>query len=297
MKNGFLLINKSKDWTSFDVCKKLSHKFSLEKIGHNGTLDPFATGLLLIAFGDATKLLSFMENDKKTYLAKLVLGKKTSTGDLTGEVIEEKQISPIDKDTTKNVLTSLLGNQKQIPPMTSAIHVDGRKLYELAHEGKTVERKARDIFIYGLELVDIDENAFTFKATVSKGTYIRTLGETIAEKLNNVGYLETLDRIQIGDFKIEDAKAINDVEESDALDMFEVIKTYMPVYKVQDEETLKKVKHGGKLSLKLFDDLCTQYCVVDIDNNVQAIYQLKEKEYYFCARNLNNNERIWIWLP
>ena len=289
MKNGFLLINKSKDWTSFDVCKKLSHKFSLEKIGHNGTLDPFATGLLLIAFGDATKLLSFMENDKKTYIAKLVLGKKTSTADLTGEIIEEKQISPIDKDTTKKVLTSLLGNQKQIPPMTSAIHVDGRKLYELAHEGKIVERAARDIFIYDLELIKFEDNAITFKATVSKGTYIRTLGETIAEKLNNVGYLETLERVQIGDFKIEDSKSIDQVSIDDALDMFETMKTYMPIYKVSDEETLKKVKHGGKLSLKLFPELCAQYCVVDFNNNVQAIYQLKEHEYYFCARNLNNN--------
>lgn len=289
MKNGFLLINKSKDWTSFDVCKKLSHKFSLEKIGHNGTLDPFATGLLLIAFGDATKLLSFMENDKKTYVAKLILGKKTSTADLTGETIEEKQISHIDKDTTKKVLTSLLGNQKQIPPMTSAIHVDGRKLYELAHEGKTVERKARDIFIHELELLELEDNTITFKATVSKGTYIRTLGETIAEKLNNVGYLESLERVQIGDFKIENSKPIESVTMDDSLDMFEVIKTYMPVYKVMDDETLKKVKHGGKLSLKLFPDLCTQYCVVDSYNKVQAIYQLKEHEYYFCARNLNNN--------
>lgn len=288
MKDGFLLLNKSKDWTSFDVCKKLSHKFSLEKIGHNGTLDPFATGLLLIAFGDATKLLSFMENDKKTYVAKLVFGKKTSTADLTGEVIEEKQISKVDIDTTKKVLKELTGAQKQIPPMTSAIHVNGRKLYELAHEGKTVERKARNIFIYDLTLENLEDNSITFKATVSKGTYIRTLGETIAERLNNVGYLETLERVQIGDFKIEHSKPIDQVSENDALDMFEVIKTYMPVYKVLDDETLKKVKHGGKLSLKLFSDLCTQYCVVDKDNNVQAIYQLKENEHYFCARNLNN---------
>lgn len=288
MKDGFLLLNKSKDWTSFDVCKKLSHKFSLEKIGHNGTLDPFATGLLLIAFGDATKLLSFMENDRKTYVAKLVFGKKTSTADLTGETIEEKQISNVDEDTTKKVLKELEGAQKQIPPMTSAIHVNGRKLYELAHEGKTVERKARDIFIYELDVISLDESSLTFKATVSKGTYIRTLGETIAERLNNVGYLETLERIQIGDFKIQDSKTIEEVDIDGALDMFEVIKTYMPVYRVKDQETLKKVKHGGKLSLKLFGDLCTQYCVVDENDKVQAIYQLKEGEHYFCARNLNN---------
>ena len=292
MKDGFLLLNKAKDWTSFDVCKKLSHKFSLEKIGHNGTLDPFATGLLLIAFGDATKLLSFMENDKKTYVAKLVLGKKTSTGDLTGEVIEEKQISQVDIDTTKKVLTSLIGAQKQIPPMTSAIHVNGRKLYELAHEGKTVERKARDIFIYDLSLVSMDENSITFRATVSKGTYIRTLGETIAELTNNVGYLETLERVQIGDFKIEDSKPIEQVDISDSLDMLEVMKTYMPIYKVKDEETLKKVKHGGKLSLKLFKALVPSYCVVDQNDKVQAIYQLKEGAHYFCSRNLNNNESL-----
>lgn len=292
MKDGFLLLNKSKDWTSFDVCKKLSHKFSLEKIGHNGTLDPFATGLLLIAFGDACKLLSFMENDKKTYLAKLVLGKKTSTGDLTGEVVEEKQISKVDLDTTKKILKSLEGPQKQIPPMTSAIHVNGRKLYELAHEGKTVERKARDIFIYELELVELEEKSITFKATVSKGTYIRTLGETIAELCSNVGYLETLERIRIGDFKIENSKQIENVDINEALNMLDVIKTYMPIYKVKDEDTLKKVKHGGKLSLKLFEKIVPQYCVVDENNQVQAIYQLKENEHYYCARNLNNNENL-----
>ena len=292
MKDGFLLLNKGKDWTSFDVCKKLLHKFSLEKIGHNGTLDPFATGLLLIAFGDACKLLSFMENDKKTYIAKLVLGKKTSTGDLTGEVIEEKQILKVDKDTTKKILKSLEGPQKQIPPMTSAIHVNGRKLYELAHEGKTIERKARDIFIYGLDLLDLTDSTITFKTTVSKGTHIRTLGETIAELLSNVGYLETLERIQIGDFKIEDSKSIETIDISDGLDMLKVIKTYMPIYKIKDEETLKKVRHGGKLSLKLFENLCPQYCVVDENNQVQAVYQLKENEHYYCARNLNNNENI-----
>lgn len=292
MKDGFLLLNKSKDWTSFDVCKKLSHRFSLKKIGHNGTLDPFATGLLLIAFGDACKLLSFLENDKKTYIAKLVLGKKTSTGDLTGEVIEEKQISKVDIDTTKKILKSLEGPQKQIPPMTSAIHVNGRKLYELAHEGKTVERKARDIFIHKLSLEKLDENSITFIATVSKGTYIRTLGETIAELTSNVGYLESLERIQIGDFKIEDSKTIDEISENDSIDMFEVMKTYMPVFKVQDDETLKKVQHGGKLSLKLFDDSASEYCVVDQNNKIQAVYKLKENEHYYCARNLNSYENI-----
>lgn len=292
MKDGFLLINKSKEWTSFDVCKKLSHKFGVKKIGHNGTLDPFATGLLLIALGDACKLLSFLENDKKTYIAKLVLGKKTSTGDLTGEVLEEKQISKVDIDTTKKILKSFEGPQKQIPPMTSAIHVNGRRLYELAHEGKTVERKARDIFIHELSLENLNENSITFIATVSKGTYIRTLGETIAELTSNVGYLESLERIRIGDFKIEDSKSIDDVSEDDSIDMLKVMKSYMPIYKVKDEETLKKVQHGGKLSLKMFDELAPEYCVVDENDKIQAVYKLKENEHYYCARNLNGYENI-----
>ena len=198
----------------------------------------------------------------------------------------------VDKETTKKILSSLLGAQKQIPPMTSAIHVNGRKLYELAHEGKTVERKARDIFIHELSLVELDDSSITFKATVSKGTYIRTLGETIAELTGNVGYLETLERVSIGDFNLDNAKTIENIAEDDALDMLKVIGTYMPVYKVSDEDTLKKVKHGGKLSLKLFENLLPQYCVVDENNNVQAVYQLKENEHYYCARNLNNNENL-----
>jgi len=286
MKDGFLLINKYAEWTSRDICNKIQHKFHFDKIGHNGTLDPFASGLLLIAFGDATKLLSFMENDTKTYIAKLILGKKTATGDKTGDIIEEQKFNGIGKEKVEEILSSLIGPQKQVPPMTSAIHVNGQKLYHLAHQGITVERKERDIYIYELKYLSYEGNVLTFLARVSKGTYIRTLGETIAEKTGNVGYLENLERVQIGDFKISNSKTIDDVSEEDFLDMFSVIKEYMPIKSFSDEETLKKVIHGGKLSLKLFPDKKEQYCVTDEQNNVLAVYQLKENEYYYCARNL-----------
>lgn len=286
MKDGFLLINKHADWTSRDVCNKLSHKFNLDRIGHNGTLDPFATGLLLIAFGNATKLLSFIENDAKTYTATLILGKKTSTADKTGEVIEEKEIAHFTLSELNEKMKSLLGSQKQIPPMTSAIHVNGQKLYHLAHQGIVVERKPRDIFIHDLKALSLNENKVTFIATVSKGTYIRTLGESIAELTNNVGYLETLERVTIGDFKLTDAKTIENVAETDSLDMLDVMKSYMDIVQFKDEETLKKIAHGGKLSLKLFKDKKEIFCAVDSQNNVLAVYQLKENEYYYCARNL-----------
>lgn len=286
MKDGFWLVNKKENWTSRDVCNKVSHMFGVKKVGHSGTLDPFATGLLLIACGRATKALAFLDDCKKTYIGKLVLGKKTSTGDITGEIVATKEVKDIEKEKILKVFESFLGDQMQVPPMTSAVHHNGRKLYELAHEGKDVKREARNITIYDLALLDYSNNCIEFKVTVSKGTYIRTLGEDIAEKLGNVGYLEFLKRTQIGSLKVEQSKYIEDLKESDLLDIEDVIKNYMNVVSFEDEITLKKIKHGGKLSLKLFPNKDDLVLLKDGENSPLAIYK-KEDGYYHCARNLN----------
>ncbi len=286
MKDGFLLVNKDIDWTSRDVCNKISHIFDIEKVGHNGTLDPFATGLLLIACGKATRILNFIEDCQKTYVAKLILGKKTSTGDLNGEAIEEKEVVPLSKDDILKVFESLKGNQKQVPPMTSAVHYNGRKLYELAHQGKSVEREPRDITIYDLKLLEFSNSYIEFEATVSKGTYIRTLGETIAEKLSNVGYLESLNRTKIGSLKISDSKRILDLTENDFVSIEKVAKDYMEIISFSDEETISKIKHGGKLSLKLFPNKENLVLLTDENCAPLAVYARNEK-HYDCARNLN----------
>ena len=286
MKDGFLLVNKEADWTSRDVCNKVSHIFNIDKVGHSGTLDPFATGLLLIACGKATRTLNFLEDSKKTYLATLVLGKKTSTGDLKGEAISQKEISKFDEKKIKEVLDSFIGIQKQVPPMTSAVHYKGKKLYELAHEGKNVDREAREVTIYDLNLVNFSSESIQFEATVSKGTYIRTLGESIAEKLDNVGYLSSLKRTQIGSLKIEQSKTISELQESDFKTINEVLKDYMQIIPFTDEETIYKIKHGGKLSLKLFPNKENIVLLTDKNSEPLAIYKREEK-YYICARNLN----------
>jgi len=285
MKDGFLLINKESDWTSRDVCNKLSHLFDIDKVGHNGTLDPFATGLLLIACGRATRILNFIENSKKTYIAKLVLGKKTSTGDLNGDVVEEKKVVEVTKEQINDVFKSMIGEQKQVPPMTSAVHFQGRKLYQLAHEGKSVEREARDITIHDLKLLNFENNCIEFETTVSKGTYIRTLGETIAENLSNIGYLKSLNRTGIGSLKIEESKTIKDVKETDFIDIKKVASDYMKIVSFTDEETISKIKHGGKLSLKLFPNKEELVLLTDGNDNPLAVYSRNEK-HYFCARNL-----------
>ena len=215
--NGILIINKEKGCTSHDIVYKVKKIFN-EKVGHTGTLDPLAEGVLPILIGKGTLCSKYLINHDKKYVANLALGQKTETADLEGKIIEEKNIP--DKSLTQNkiekVLKSFIGKQQQMPPIYSAIKVNGKKLYEYARKGQNVEIKPREIEIYDIKLMNIDaqKKQIQFEVFCGKGTYIRSLCEDIAEKLETVGYMESLKRIQVGDFKIEESSKIQELEEN-----------------------------------------------------------------------------------
>ena len=290
MKDGFLLIDKESDYTSRDVCNIIAKIFDAKKVGHAGTLDPFATGLLIVALNNATKTLSYIEGQYKTYEATLLLGTKTKTGDLTGEVIDTKEVPSISEIDIKDVFSSLIGELEQTVPITSAVHVNGRKLYQYAHLNQEVELPKRTIDIEELELLESNLPVIRFKANVSKGTYIRTLGETIAERLNTVGHLTALRRTNIVNLDVKDAKKIKDLKQEDLIDITKVISAFLPLKKLPNEVELKKARHGGKLSLKLFDEQLDTFCIVDDKNTAIAIYKYSEIGYYECVRGINRED-------
>ena len=215
--NGILIINKEKGCTSHDIVYKVKKIFN-EKVGHTGTLDPLAEGVLPILIGKGTLCSKYLINHDKKYVVNLELGQKTETADLEGKIIEEKNIP--DKSLTQSkiekVLKSFIGKQQQMPPIYSAIKVNGKKLYEYARKGQNVEIKPREIEIYDIKLMNIDaqKKQIQFEVFCGKGTYIRSLCEDIAEKLETVGYMESLKRIQVGDFKIEESSKIQELEEN-----------------------------------------------------------------------------------
>ncbi len=204
--NGILNIDKPAGITSFDVVRKIRYLTGVKKVGHSGTLDPFATGVLLVFVGrEATKQISEFTGLEKEYYAKIKLSEKTDTADLTGKVIEEKSIPELSISQIESVFQNFIGKIRQIPPMYSAIKKDGIRLYKLARKGKTIEREPRRVEIKELELLEYNKPFLKFSSVVSKGTYIRALAEDIAEKLGTVGHLVELRRMRIGNFRIKDA--------------------------------------------------------------------------------------------
>ena len=286
MKDGFLFIDKQVDWTSRDICNKASHLLNIKKVGHSGTLDPFATGLLILAFGNASKAIPYLEELDKTYIAELTLGKKTSTADLTGEVIKEASFEGLTKEKVKETLESFIGKQTQIPPMTSAIHVNGQKLYELAHKGIEVERKARDIEVFDISLISFEGDKIIFSAKVSKGTYVRTLGEDIAERLGTVGHLTALRRVKIHNYSINDAKTIDQINENSLISIEEILKQVMDEVFV-DETKTAKIKNGVSFNKNELPPMKTgNVLLCDAKTrNALAIYHL-DGEKYVCLRGL-----------
>lgn len=211
--DGVLNIRKEKGYTSFDVVAKLRGILHMKKIGHTGTLDPEAEGVLPVVLGKATKLVDLLTDKQKTYEALLHLGIETDTQDMTGTVLHEKAVE-VTEDEVKAVIGGFVGEYQQIPPMYSALKVDGKKLYELAREGKTVERKARTVHFYEIDIKEIKLPYVRFSVTCSKGTYIRTLCHDIGQKLGCGGCMEELIRTRSGNFTWEDSMTLAEVEEA-----------------------------------------------------------------------------------
>ena len=211
--DGVLNIRKEKGYTSFDVVAKLRGILHMKKIGHTGTLDPEAEGVLPVVLGKATKLVDLLTDKQKTYEALLHLGIETDTQDMTGTVLHEKAVE-VTEDEVRAVIGGFVGEYQQIPPMYSALKVDGKKLYELAREGKTVERKARTVHFYEIDIKEINLPYVRFSVTCSKGTYIRTLCHDIGQKLGCGGCMEELIRTRSGNFVWEDSMTLAEVEEA-----------------------------------------------------------------------------------
>lgn len=215
--NGIIIINKPKQCTSHDIVYKVKKIFN-QKVGHTGTLDPMAEGVLPILIGRGTLCSKYLINHDKKYKVLLQLGQKTDTADLEGKIIDQKEVKDVymNKENIEKVLKSFIGKQEQIPPMYSAIKVNGKKLYEYARKGQEVELKPRIIQIYDINLISysIKEKQIEFEVFCGKGTYIRSLCEDIAEKLETVGYMKELKRIQVGDFYIEDSITIDELEKN-----------------------------------------------------------------------------------
>ena len=205
-------INKPIGWTSFDVVKKIRNITKLKKVGHGGTLDPFADGVLIIGVGKGTKLLTDIVNEKKSYNATLFLGEETDSLDKEGEIVKRKSVPKLNEDLVIKILNSFLGRYIQKPPMFSAKKVNGVRLYKLARKKIEVERDDHNCTIYDISLKGIESNVIEFAVTCSKGTYIRVLGSDIAKKIGTVGYLTKLTRTSIGKHSLSRSLTIKNFE-------------------------------------------------------------------------------------
>lgn len=211
--DGLLNIRKEKGFTSHDVVAKLRGILRMKKIGHTGTLDPDAEGVLPVALGKATRLVEFLTEKEKTYEAVMRLGIETDTQDITGTVLYEKEVS-VSKEEVKNAVLSFLGPQMQVPPMYSALKVDGKKLYELAREGKVVERTPRPVHFYAIEILEMNLPLVRFSVTCSKGTYIRTLCNDIGTVLGCGACMESLLRTKSGRFTLSESYTLKEIQEA-----------------------------------------------------------------------------------
>lgn len=270
--NGFINVYKEKGQTSHDVVNKIRKIFGTKKVGHTGTLDPNATGVLPIAVNNATKVIEYMEHDDKTYIAELTLGITTDTEDIWGNILEEKAVN-VGKEEIENVIKSFVGKQKQVPPMYSALKVNGKKLYELAREGKTIDRVARDIEIFCIKDIMINENKVSFEVHCSKGTYIRTLCKDIGEKLGCGATMSALERVQAGSFTIDTAVTLEELSENGEkylLDLEIPLKKF-DIISLNEEEG-KKYINGIRLGTERKDGLYRVY----IDGKLYGICRVNE---------------------
>ena len=211
MLHGILNVYKEKGFTSFDVVAILRGISGQKKIGHTGTLDPDAQGVLPVCFGKGTKVCSLLTDWEKTYEALFLLGKTTDTQDSTGQIIKERDASHVTEEMVKKTIESFVGTYDQIPPMFSAVWVDGRRLYELARQGRTIERKPRKVTVKSIQILEMKLLYVTMEVTCSKGTYIRTLCHDIGEVLGTGACLEDLKRTEVGLFTIEESLTIDEI--------------------------------------------------------------------------------------
>lgn len=280
--DGLFLVNKEKNWTSRDVCNKIQHMFNLKKVGHSGTLDPFAEGLLIVAANKATKIIPFLEHDDKTYIAKMTFLYETDTLDVSGNIINKTINSlPSIDDINNAIQESFLGETTQIPPLFSAIHYNGKRLYELAREGKNVDINPRKINIKSFDIIEYINGILTFKVNVSNGTYIRSIARDLAKKINCFGTLLELKRISIGSFSLENSKPINEIKEIDLININDSLISFKKYVALNS----KHIKDGKPIQLD-YNEYGDYVYICDVNNNPLAVYEHVENGLYKSKRGL-----------
>ena len=281
MINGVFLIDKECQITSRKVDNLIGKKFSIKKVGHVGTLDPLATGLMLVAVNEGTKVIPFLEDSRKEYIATFKFGLLTTTLDLEGEVVRDITPDFITRDMLEKVIRSFQGVVTQIPPLTSAIKVNGVPLYKYAHKNIDMDVPPREVEIFSLELIDYNFPEFSIKTLVSSGTYIRTLGNDIATKLDTVATTTKLRRTRVGNFSINQAKTLENVTQFDIIKCGDVL-PHIPSILV-DKNQLEAVKVGATITLN-----SQSYRVKVLDGDrLLAIYEQIEGQTYRCLRGFN----------
>ena len=279
--DGILYINKPKDWTSFDVVAKLRRVLHTKSIGHTGTLDPQATGVLVLLVGKATKILPYLEKSRKEYIAEIEFGKKTDTGDIWGNVIETGEIKDINETMLIDTLNSFLGHSMQKPPMVSAIKKDGKKLYEYARAGIEIEVEKRPIEIFEIELLNL--NPVRFRVVCSAGTYVRSLCEDIAEKLGMLGTMSSLVRTKVENISLDECVDLMDVSEDTPLHEVEkVLSGVMELHEISDA-MLIHAKNGKKLFIDRNEELL---CLTHQHKALAIVYKDHEENVYRIKRGL-----------
>ena len=279
--DGIILVNKPSGITSHDAVLKVRRALHIDKIGHTGTLDPLASGLMIMTVGKATKILPFLSHHKKEYICTVKFGLRSDTLDSEGEILEQKAINHFTEKEAVEALNSFLGKSQQIPPMYSAKKVNGVPLYKMARNDKEIERKPIDIEISEIELLDLKEDEMTYRAIVSTGTYIRTLSQDIAEKLDNICIMTALKRTQIDRFSLDQADSIESFNEGNyhLYDIYDVLSDY-PYIEYQD---INDVYNGKRIKLDCNDETVM---ITDKGKVVAAYYYNAEDGYYYCKRGL-----------
>ena len=271
--NGILIINKDKDYTSRDVVNVISKEFGTKKAGHNGTLDPLATGVLVICLNRYTKLNKLLASNEKEYIAEVTLGIKTDTLDIEGTVLEKKE-TYINKNDLEKALQKFVGDYEQEVPIYSAIKVNGKKLYEYARSGEEVILPKKKVTIKKIELLDFEGDKFTFKCLVSKGTYIRSLIRDILDDLGVIGTMSDLTRTKQGIFDIKDAYSLEEVRKGNYKLLN--IKDVLDIDKVTVSNDLKfKILNGNKIKGNYSD----MVLFLDEDGRELAIYKKDNDDY------------------
>jgi len=283
--NGIIIINKPADFTSFDVVAKLRGILKERRIGHSGTLDPMATGVLPIFIGSATKIINFIPDSSKEYLASFKLGLTTNTQDITGEILSQTDVNSVAYNDLKYTVDKFIGDIKQIPPMFSAVKINGKRLYKLARQGVTVERKPRSVNIKSIDIIEFNGIEGVLKVSCSKGCYIRTLVHDIGEILKCGGVLTALERTRAGCFKLKDSvDLLNFPSPVSLLPIDTPLLEYNKIILNEAQKTM--FQNGVKLDIKRIPSLKS--------TNYESIFRFYSKDDLFIGLAKPNGDKLEI---